>query len=717
MQMVNWAGLEGGDASQAAALTTEAILNTSSKHIPQRMLRAKKSTHPWLNDDLVELVAAKRAAVGTPGYEEALKACSDGIMSEYNKYACRARERLLETKKGSKRWWTICRELLSQRAKIQSIPAMKSDEGSWVHEPSGKADLLAGTFSGKNVLPEVRTNEYTKLEPTIGRQRVIRQLTVREAAATLAALDEHSGTGPDLLPSRILKHCAQELAYPVLKLTMLILNSGEWPQVWREHWVVPLHKRNAIFLPINYRGVHLTAQLSKVIERLLLSLMVPHITLWNLTGENQFAYSKRKGSRDVLALLSLRWLKALENGHKVLVYCSDVSGAFDKVSRERLLDKLAAKGIHPMLVKLLGSWLEPRQASVVVGGAKSKPFRIQDMVFQGTVLGPQLWNLFFEDAAAAIKEHLYEEVIFADDLNAYKVVPSTTTLPIAMQSIDKVQAGLHRWGTANQVTFDASKESRHVLSRTDPHGPDFKLLGVVFDCRLTMEGAVRSLAGKVKWKLQMLLRSRRSFCTQDLVLQYKQQLLSFIEYRTGAIYHATTTVLNQLDRTQDNFFRELGIDSTAALMDFNLAPLSMRRDIALLGILHRAALGEGPPQFREYFRRKEGSLRLVDPLENKTLSPLMRRSRPGPRKPWPKRSTRRPNRTSCRTARPACLTFSLAMRSRFTSGRPAHSSAMTWITTCLIFLFEIAAGPPVRSILDPPGFGLCLFFQFQEVGV
>ena len=310
------------------------------------------------------------------------------------------------------------------------------------------------------------------------------------------------------------------------------------------------------------------------------------------------------------------------------MYCSDVSGTFDKVSRERLLDKLAAKGIHPMLVKLLGSWLEPRQASVVVGGAKSKPFRIQDMVFQGTVLGPQLWNLFFEDAAAAIKEHLYEEVIFADDLNAYKVVPSTTTLPIAMQSIDKVQAELHRWGTANQVTFDASKESRHVLSRTDPHGPDFKLLGVVFDCRLTMEGAVRSLAGKVKWKLQMLLRSRRSFCTQDLVLQYKQQVLSFIEYRTGAIYHATTTVLNQLDRTQDNFFRELSIDSTAALMDFNLAPLSMRRDIALLGILHRAALGEGPPQFREYFRRKEGSLRLVDPLENKTLTPslFMKRS-------------------------------------------------------------------------------------------
>ena len=113
--------------------------------------------------------------------------------------------------------------------------------------------------------------------------------------------------------------------------------------------------------------------------------MVSHITLWSLTGRNQFAYTKKRDSRDVSALLSLSRVKALEAGHKVLVYCSDVSGAFDKVSRERLIAKLVDKGIHPQLVKLIGSWLEPRMATVVVGGAKSKPFRIQDMVFQGTV--------------------------------------------------------------------------------------------------------------------------------------------------------------------------------------------------------------------------------------------------------------------------------------------------------------------------------------------
>ena len=138
------------------------------------------------------------------------------------------------------------------------------------------------------------------------------------------------------------------------------------------------------------------------------------------------------------------------------------------------------------------------------------------MVYQGTVLGPQLWNLYFEDAATAIREFLFEEVVLADDLNEYKIFPSSTPNDIALKAIDNVQQELHMWGDANQVSFDAKKESRHILSRTEPLGPDFKLLGVEFDCGLEMENAVRSLVGKVKWKSKMLLRSRRLFNTADL---------------------------------------------------------------------------------------------------------------------------------------------------------------------------------------------------------
>ena len=82
-------------------------------------------------------------------------------------------------------------------------------------------------------------------------------------------------------------------------------------------------------------------------------------------------------------------------------------------------------------------------------------------------------------------------------------------------------------------------------------GRDFRILGVSYDCRLVMDSAVRELAAKARWKILMLLRSKHALGAVSLIVQYKQQVLSFSEYRTSAIYHATTTVLEQLHKLQE----------------------------------------------------------------------------------------------------------------------------------------------------------------------
>ena len=90
------------------------------------------------------------------------------------------------------------------------------------------------------------------------------------AILTLTILREESATGPDELPTRILKRCGAALARPIHMLIMLMLQHGIWPGAWKVHWIVPLYKRKAVFDPNNYRGVHLTAQLSKVAESVIL---------------------------------------------------------------------------------------------------------------------------------------------------------------------------------------------------------------------------------------------------------------------------------------------------------------------------------------------------------------------------------------------------------------------------------------------------------------
>ena len=63
-------------------------------------------------------------------------------------------------------------------------------------------------------------------------------------------------------------------------------------------------------------------------------------------------------------------------------------------------------------------------------------------------------------------------------------------------------------------------------------------------------------------------------------------------------------------------------------MRFNLAPLAVRRDIAMLGLIHRTALGKGPHQFKEHFkiqRHDHHDVRMVGPRQE-YRAPIIKRS-------------------------------------------------------------------------------------------
>ena len=141
-----------------------------------------------------------------------------------------------------------------------------------------------------------------------------------DAAKTLGALKIDSATGPDLLPVRILKECAVQLAKPFRLLATLILQYKTWPRPWMEHWIVPLYKKGASFVPGNYRGIHLTPQISKAMERFIGSMLTTITSLPACVGPNQFAYQKARGALGVLAqrLVDAVNIKNFERGLQVL---------------------------------------------------------------------------------------------------------------------------------------------------------------------------------------------------------------------------------------------------------------------------------------------------------------------------------------------------------------------------------------------------------------
>ena len=97
---------------------------------------------------------------------------------------------------------------------------------------------------------------------------------------------------------------------------------------------------------------------------------------------------------------------------------------------------------------------------------------------------------------------------------------------------------------------------------------------------------------------------RQIFSVKELVGLFKSKILSFIECKTAAVYHACDTHLDRLDAVQRRFLREVGLSSEAALFEFNLAPSTSRRDMAMFGLVHRTQLHQGPPQFEQFSRRQ-----------------------------------------------------------------------------------------------------------------
>ena len=91
-----------------------------------------------------------------------------------------------------------------------------------------------------------------------------------------------------------------------------------------------------------------------------------------------------------MALCVCHWIWAIGHKYRVALHCSDVAGASDKVSNQKLVTDTTTLGLHGNTFKVIRSWLEHRIAHVIVDNKASRHFRLENMVSQGTVLGPPL---------------------------------------------------------------------------------------------------------------------------------------------------------------------------------------------------------------------------------------------------------------------------------------------------------------------------------------
>ena len=72
-----------------------------------------------------------------------------------------------------------------------------------------------------------------------------------------------------------------------------------------------------------------------------------------------------------------------------------------------------------------------------------------------------------------------------------------------------------------------------------------------------------------------------------------------MEYHSGAIFHASDTLFERLDSAQRGFLQEIEMSPEIAFVEHNFAPPRLRRNIGMLGFLHKRVLGLSHPNIQK----------------------------------------------------------------------------------------------------------------------
>ena len=181
----------------------------------------------------------------------------------------------------------------------------------------------------------------------------------------LGALKPHKAAGPDKLKPLALKELRDSLA-PILQVIFTkSLSSGKLPRDWKSANVVPIYKKGARHLAVNYRPVSLTCICSKIMEHILVSQISKHLDKYDILDKNQHGFRKGLSCETQLIEFIKDLHSSVDNGTQVDAVVMDFSKAFDKVPHNRLLFKLKEYGIDSNTLAWIGDFLGDRTKHVV----------------------------------------------------------------------------------------------------------------------------------------------------------------------------------------------------------------------------------------------------------------------------------------------------------------------------------------------------------------
>ena len=135
----------------------------------------------------------------------------------------------------------------------------------------------------------------------------------------------------DYIPTSLLKSCADTFSILISHLANLSFTQATFPSKFKQALISPLLKK--LGLPksdiANFRPISNLNTTGKILERLALSRLFPHVSKSPSFSPSQSAYSKFHSTETALLKLTNDIMETIDSGKITILTALDMSAAFD----------------------------------------------------------------------------------------------------------------------------------------------------------------------------------------------------------------------------------------------------------------------------------------------------------------------------------------------------------------------------------------------------
>ena len=412
-------------------------------HIPSKFT-SERFNQPWINSSVKKLSRRKKKA-----YKTAKKTNSASDWQYYkelkklDQFECRKRYHSFlnnmvceDSSLNPKKFWNFIKGKKSDNTGVAPLKR----NGIAYSNSKTKAQILNQQFT--SVFTSEDTDHLPNLGPSPYPDLSNIKVHVQGVVKLLKNLNPHKATGPDNLPSRLLKEVADEIAPSLTLLFQATLTQGCIPAVWKEGLITPVFKKGDRSIASNYRPISLTSICCKLQEHIIHGNIMAHLDKHKILSDDQHGFRKRRSCETQLIITLNDLAKGLNSKQQIDAVLLDFSKAFDRVPHKRLLLKLQFYGIRGEVLQWISAFLTGRTQRVLIEGQSSSTSLVTSGVPQGTVLGPLLFLVFINDLPAMASSTTR---LFADDCLMYRTIQDTSDAEALQADLDKLQQWEQDW--------------------------------------------------------------------------------------------------------------------------------------------------------------------------------------------------------------------------------------------------------------------------------